>query len=87
MNEDPELELPHDDWHNYVYMLLTATCDHCGLEPDFAWAWDGLPEGDSGARIFAIRAVGYLKRQGWQMLDGSPYCPTCSEKLFPTNAD
>ena len=88
MSEDlTDDELPLDDWHNYAYMLLAVTCDHCDLEPDLVWVWDGLPDGDPGARAFALRAVAYLKREGWRMLDGAPYCPRCIEKLFPEISD
>jgi len=83
MSGVPDNELPLDDWHNYVYMLLSAECDHCGGEADLAWASEGLPDGDSGARVFAVRAVEYLRREGWQMVDGAAYCPACCETLFP----
>jgi hypothetical protein len=83
MSEAPDDDLPLDDWHNYVYMLLSAECDHCGVVADLAWA-DDLPEGDPGARAFTVRSVEYLKREGWRMVDGGPCCPACSERLFPT---
>ena len=70
--------LPDDEWHNYVYLFLVIQCQRCHATPDLEWAWAGLSDDESGAQSYAVRVVPHLTQQGWQMLDGSPHCPTCS---------
>jgi hypothetical protein len=74
-------ELPEDDWHTYVFVCLACYCE-CNAEADLQWACDDLPaDGTPDAAIlFTIRAVEYLKREGWQMIDNQPYCPICAAK-------
>jgi len=77
-----QIPLADDGWPLQVYLDQTVRCDDCGLEPDLNWAWDGLPHGDGGLRMFALRVVDRLEREGWRF-DGAPYCPECAANLPP----
>ena len=83
-------ELPEDNWHTYIFVSLACYCDYpqCNAEADLEWAWDGLEDAPNSATIFTIRAVEYLKREGWQMIgDYETYCPKCVAKRAKNLSD
>ena len=75
-------ELPSDYWHSYVYVNFGwLCCARCEVEPNLAWAWDGLESGERGAQLYAIRVVPHLLDAGWMMRNDLPYCAACAALL------
>jgi hypothetical protein len=78
------VELPDDEWHSHVYVHCSwLACESCKAEPDLNWAWNGVASGEPGVATFTIRAVDFLKDDGWQIDDGSLWCPACASIRFP----
>jgi hypothetical protein len=82
-------ELPDDAFHTHLYLFLDGTeCGKCGCRPNLLWAWEGVAPGERGAMQYAIRAVEYLKREGWQMSDAlHPFCPKCAAERLLKSAN
>lgn len=79
-------ELPEDDWHDFVFVLLDAICcEHCEQSPDLLWAWDHIESGHDAANVFTIRAVQYLTNAGWVMRGDGVLCPACAHVEKPTD--
>lgn len=79
-------ELPDDEFHGHVYVNFGwLACESCKVEPDLAWAWDGLAAGEEGAITFTVRAVKFLKDAGWRFSDCLLWCPDCAAKAVSEN--
>ena len=74
-------ELPEDEWHNYVYLLLSGECGRCECVADLKSSWEGLGPSEDDAVRFSIRAVARLKADGWVWHDGEPYCANCAAAM------
>lgn len=69
-------------WHDHLYLVLGLQCEACGAELECDSCWDGVPDGEPGAEMFATRASSWARGGGWRLV-GTPenhhfVCPECS---------
>ncbi len=72
---------PENEWHMFLWIMLSwVTCEGCGYEPSLQQFFPDNSGGEDAADEFAVAAAEFLQREGWQLIDQIPYCPSCTAK-------